>query len=355
MSRATMSSVIKPKANAPIEKARTACGVGQCDKSYVKKMALENHRISIDGEEQVTKEAEVEVIEDDTEEDIDGETQALLNQIELERIDEALEAEPEVFDNLHEALSTDIPVYSMVSHMVVGDADVTNKGDYSSNIIDILFDAVHKEVTRKEKEAEKEKSIVQPSPKPDCDECLKYKEVEEDQARAIKKLDKFNKSLHLKVKAMTGQTRFHIKKSNDQEKEVTKSRKINAEMVTKISVLELEKATLEALRNMNIGAHTPAAGAPVETVSTVTSAVGESEILSNTQGKYKCKHCEEEHQSMKRLADHIKAMHPTIQFKCGKCPKAYPFKSALKNHVKIGHPMSVHQCSICKAISNLSK
>ena len=149
MSRATMSSVIKPKANAPIEKARTACGVGQCDKSYVKKMALENHRISIDGEEQVTKEAEVEVIEDDTEEDIDGETQALLNQIELERIDEALEAEPEVFDNLHEALSTDIPVYSMVSHMVVGDADVTNKGDDSSNIIDILFDAVHKEVTRK--------------------------------------------------------------------------------------------------------------------------------------------------------------------------------------------------------------
>ena len=53
---------------------------------------------------------------------------------------------------------------------------------------------------------------------------------------------------------------------------------------------------------------------------------------------------------MKRLADHMKAMHPTIQFKCGKCPKAYPFKSALKNHVKIGHPTSVHQCSICKAI-----
>ena len=105
MSHATMSAVIKPKAGAPNEKARTACGVGQCDKSYVKKKALENHKISIHGEEQTTKEAEVEVIEDDTEEDTDGETQALLNEIEPEGIDEALEAEPKVFDNLQEVLT----------------------------------------------------------------------------------------------------------------------------------------------------------------------------------------------------------------------------------------------------------
>ena len=115
-------------------------------------------------------------------------------------------------------------------------------------------------------------------------------------------------------------------------------------MMTKISILELEKATLEGLRNMRVGA-------PVSEVPVVPDPTAlESKILSSTPGKYKCKRCEEECQSMKSLGDHMKVKHPNVQFKCGKCPKAFPFKSALRNHVKIGHATIVHQCTICNGM-----
>ena len=59
---------------------------------------------------------------------------------------------------------------------------------------------------------------------PKCEECMKLKEVEENQEKLLKKSDQDIKALCDKLKSMAGQKRFHVNKSKALEKEVESTR-----------------------------------------------------------------------------------------------------------------------------------
>ena len=338
-------------ANGAIVKPKATCRVNNCTKEYSSKSYLKKHQTKVHqlAENDDNAEADMEDdenIEDEIDDELSGGTQVLINVIENEGRNKAVEAEVVVADQLIEALETDLDYYSMVTHMVTG---VLFKKRVSPCVIDVLAEIGGKQVTPKLKEKEKVS--------PQCDECVKRKEVAENQEELLKKSEKDNKNMVDKLKSMAGQRRFHVSKSKALEKEVENTRKTLGEMQKRISVLELEKSTLEALKNL--------APLPPQLVSdmvgpeavpeTATAAHTEEQVVRSqpkTKGakKVKCRKCNEEREDMTSLIEHMKVKHPSIQYKCDKCPQKYPFMSALSNHFRIAHPAIAHSCNVCKTV-----
>ena len=207
-------------ANGAIAKPKAACGIGKCSKEYVSKSYLRIHQQTKHSVPHGDKESEVLNTEEDddeddvttnetevdnsTEEALSGGTQSILNNIENAAINKALEAEPEVFDHLGDMLEGDNYLVSMASHMAT--PNLFPK-EVVSSVLDMLFDSVQK------KSDENETATM--SAKSKCEECDKYKEVEENQELLLKKAEKEAKVLTDKIKSITGQKRFQINKGKD--------------------------------------------------------------------------------------------------------------------------------------------
>ena len=200
-------------ANGAVTKPKASCGIGKCNKEYASKSYLKIHQQTKHNVPHVGKEAELVNTEDDdqeddimtdkidednsTEEALSGGTQLKLNSIEDAEINEALEAEPEVFDELGELLEGENYLVSMVCHMAT--AELFPK-EVVSSVLDVLFDSVQKK---------SEEKITEPK-KNDCEECAKYKEVEENQEILLQKAEKEAKVINDKIKSITGQKRSHM-------------------------------------------------------------------------------------------------------------------------------------------------
>ena len=343
-------------ATGAIVKPKATCRINNCTKEYSSKSYLKKHQTKVHqlAENDDNAEADMdddENIEDDIDDDLSGGTQVLIDVIEDEVRNEAVEAEVVVVgDKLLEALETDLAYYSMVSHMVTG---VLFQKQVSPCVLDVLAETGGKQV----KAVVKEKTTVNP----ECDECDKRKEVEENQEELLKKSEKENKIENDKLKSMAGQKRFHVNKSKALAKEIEDTRRTLGEMQKRISVLELEKSTLEALKNIApppplvVSDMVAPKAVPEAVPETVPEAPTEEQVVSpqpttRVAKKVKCRKCKEEREDMTSLSEHMKVKHPSIQYKCDKCHQKYPFMSALRNHFRIAHPAVVHSCNVCKTV-----
>ena len=328
-------------ANGAITKPKTACKVGNCEKEYVSKSYLKihqrtKHNVLIDENEKDMEEVNEEGEEGDgdnsIEEGLSGGTQTILESVEIEDINDALEADMNVFDDLGDMLEGDTHLVSMVGHMVT--PSLFQK-EVVSSVLDVLFDSVQKKAEERQTSANDTK----------CDECAKYKEVESNQEDLLKKADKESKTLRDKLKSMVGQKRFHMNKGKDLAGELEESRKTIEKLQTRISILEAEKATSDGLSSIRFSS-TPENEVPVPSSGEKRSTPDHG--IDAPQ--FKCKHCKEDFENIQRLGDHIKSNHPNSQFRCEKCPKKYPFKSAMKTHMRLKHPITAYQCNVCKKI-----
>ena len=336
-------------ASPAVAKPKTRCGINNCTKEYSSKSYLKVHKKKVHQvpEDDATADAVIEDEEynsDDDDDDIVGGTQVFVNAIEEETALNALAAENDPFDNLEEELETEKAYYSMVSHVVTS-SFFANK--VIPSVINIVIESVSEHITAEVKGKEGET--------PSCEECVKRKEVEENQEELLKKSDKENKVLSDKLKSMAGQKRFHVNKSKALEIEVESARLTISEMQKRITILGAKQSTQEGFRDMTFS---PSAGvgetAATESVSeTVTNKdVTEEQTvrpgLPKAAGRIKCRKCNEQRENMKSLGEHMRVKHPNIIYKCDKCPLKYPFKSALKNHFRIVHTYIAHPCNVCK-------
>ena len=147
-----------------------------------------------------------------------GGAQVLIAAIEEEASNEALVAYFDKEDMLEEAQVTEKAYYSMVSHVITS--------SFFANKVSPCEPVKAAEVIQKETHK--------------CEECVKLKEVEENQEELLKKSDKDIKALEGKMKSMAGQKRFHVNKSKALEKEVESTRMSLSEMQKRISILEIE-------------------------------------------------------------------------------------------------------------------
>ena len=309
-------------------KPKVVCGLQGCTKDYTKtymKVHQKNvHKVNTDN----IADAMNDTIEDNSDEAIRGGTQTLLNVIEEEEINEALEAEDSVFDKVEYILEGDRHLVSMVSHMVT--PQLMEKQVVSS-IIDIIMHSVEKEANGNVNKHDKEKS--------NCLECEKYKQVEQHKEAKITKIDNEKKALGEKLKAMTGQKRFFLNKSRDLETQLKEAKQKNVEIEKRLSNLEVERPRDEDTSSIRFTA----------TVPVVAQATATNSSISQTE-KYKCRKCDAERESIESLSDHMKAEHPNIQRKCKKCPEKFAFKSTMRNHMHVSHPKTVYPCVICHTV-----
>ena len=115
-------------------------------------------------------------------------TQVLIEAIEEEADNEALVADFDKVDILEEVQETEKAYYSMISHVIT-----------SSFFANKLAPCVINVVSEPVKEAE-----VIEKETPNCGECMKLKEVEENQEYLLKKSDKDIKALEDKLMSMAG-------------------------------------------------------------------------------------------------------------------------------------------------------
>ena len=330
-----------------VSKPKAICGINDCikkfSKSYMKVHQKKDHPV-------VGNDATADAVIEDEEynsdanidDDIFGGTQLLIEAIEQEAVNEALVADNAVVDKPEKAQETEKAYYSMVSHVVTS--------SFFANKVSPCINYVMPDVVNEQNKVEvKEKET------PECQECVKRKEVEENQEKLLKKSDKDNKGLFDKLKSMAGQKRFHVNKSKALEKEVESTRLTLSEMQKRISVLELEKSTYEALKSMtfsppdNVGASAVPESAP-DVVTNMDAAKEQTDSpgLAKTAGRVKCRKCNEKRENLKSLSEHMRAKHPSIQYKCDKCPQKYPFKATLKNHYRVAHTYVSYPCNVCK-------
>ena len=307
-------------------KPKIPCGLEGCIKEYPKSYMKTHQKSRIHVPSGPNDTTEVSVIEtNDTDEALSGGTQELVDVIDVIDNNEALETELEIFDEISEYLLGDQQPDSRATPELI-------EKEVVLSVLDGLFHSVN-EVLENKDEGEKEQ----------CEECKKYKEVEQHKEKILNKSEKEKKALGDKLKSMAGQRRFHHNKSKDLEKELEDARKKIEDMQKRIAIMEKEKSTSEALQTIRF-----TAAPTVPEVQEVSEVEPEATLTDSTAETFKCRKCEEERENIQSLSEHMKIKHPNNHFKCPKCPQKYPFKSSLRAHIKITHPTIVHQCSVCK-------
>ena len=185
-------------------KPKVICGLQGCTKDYTKNY-MKVHQKNVHKVNNI-EEAMNATIDNTSDDALSGRTQNMLNAIQEEEINEALEAEESVFDKVGYILEGDRYFVSMVSHMVT---PKLMEKQIVIGIFEILIDTVEKVANENREESDKAKS--------DCTECSKYKQVKEHKEAHITKIEKEKKHLNEKLRSMTGQKRYYFNKCNDLE------------------------------------------------------------------------------------------------------------------------------------------
>merc|ERR1712029_110895 len=76
---------------------------------------------------------------------------------------------------------------------------------------------------------------------------------------------------------------------------------------------------------------------------------------SQTNPKYKCKHCDKVYMRSQLLVDHVRSKHENIENHCQKCQKNFSSHETLMNHCRTVHRGFNYNCPECpKKFSNRS-